>query len=260
MPWPSPSVATLALDVAASAGVAPELDALVASLPDDAHVREQTLAFLGHTTQEVDDALARRIGDACLMVAADTRVRFAVRTLPSAEADFLFEGADITRHLEGATEVSLFVVTLGLGIDRRLRLLASCDPLGQVVYDAAASAAVERLADAVEAWLRARIRERGFHPSWRFSPGYGDLPLAVQPRLLAAVGASRLCGVQLTDSYLMVPTKSVTAIIGVHEEPQEGLASTCGICDLRRFCTLRRRGVTCGNRGDVSDLGSGERN
>lgn len=228
-----------------AADVGPNLDALVASLAGDAHVREQTLSFLGHTTQEIDDALLRRIDEACAQVTADARARFAVRTFAPEELGFLFEGDDIARHLAGAREVSLFVVTLGLGVDRTLRLLASCDPLGQVVYDAAASAAVERLADAVEAWLRARIRERGLHPSWRFSPGYGDLPLSVQPRLLAAVDATRLCGVTLTDSYLMVPTKSVSAIVGAHTEPQPGIADSCAICALSGVCGMRSRGVTC---------------
>lgn len=232
-------------DAHAGAGPAPDLDALVATLAADAHVREQALAFLGHTDQEVGDTLARRIDEACSMVTGDARPSFAVRTLAPAEAGFLLEGADIARHLEGAIEVSLFVVTLGLGIDRRLRLLGSTDPLGQVVYDATASAAVERLADGVEAWLRARMRGRGLHPSWRFSPGYGDLPLAVQPRLLAAVDAWRLCGVHLTDSYLMVPTKSVSAIVGAHERPQPGIADSCAICSLAGVCQMRSRGVTC---------------
>lgn len=245
MPWPSLSVAILARDAAIGEDLAPDLDALVASLVSDVRVREQTLVFLGHTTQEVDDALAQRIDEACAMVVSDARARFCVRTLAVTEADFLLEGDDIAHHLEGAVEVSLFVVTLGLGIDRRLRLLASLDPLGQVVYDAMASAAVERLADGVEAWLRARVRGRGLHPSWRFSPGYGDLPLAVQPRLLAAVDAWRLCGVHLTDSYLMIPTKSVSAIVGAHEKPQPGIAGSCGICSLAGACQMRSRGVTC---------------
>jgi hypothetical protein len=223
----------------------PNLGALIASLAADDHVREQALVFLGHTTQEVDDALYRRIDDACSQVSADARACFAVRNLAPHEATFLMRGDDIVRHLDGAREVSLFVVTLGLAVDRRLRLLSSVDPVGQVVYDAVASAAVERLADAVEAWLRARIRGRGLHPSWRFSPGYGDLPLSVQPQLLAAVDATRLCGVTLTSSYLMVPTKSVSAIVGAHEVPQPGIADSCALCALVEVCGMRLRGVTC---------------
>ena len=222
----------------------------MASLEGDACVREQALGFLGHTTQDIDATLARRIDDAVSMVAGDARAHFAMRTLAPTEARFLFEGADIARHLNGVVEVSIFVVTLGIAVDRRLRLLASCDPLSQVVYDATASAAVEHLADAVEAWLRARIRKRGLYPSWRFSPGYGDLPLAVQPSLIAATDATRLCGITLTDSYLMVPTKSVSAIVGAHEMPQPGIAESCTICSLANACQMRSRGTTC--RGGVS--------
>ena len=49
----------------------------------------------------------------------------------------------------------------------------------------------------------------------RFSPGYGDLPLSVQPAFLAALDATRRLGITLTSSFLMVPTKSVTAFVGV---------------------------------------------
>ena len=50
----------------------------------------------------------------------------------------------------------------------------------------------------------------------RFSPGYGDLPLDVQRPLFAALDVPRKIGVSLTDSLLMAPSKSVSAIIGIH--------------------------------------------
>ncbi|MBR3258643.1 MAG: vitamin B12 dependent methionine synthase, partial [Eggerthellaceae bacterium] len=46
-------------------------------------------------------------------------------------------------------------------------------------------------------------------------PGYGDLPLEVQPDLLGLLDASRRLGITLSDSLLMSPTKSVTAIVGL---------------------------------------------
>ncbi|HQE70821.1 MAG TPA: hypothetical protein PK071_06860, partial [Atopobiaceae bacterium] len=52
-----------------------------------------------------------------------------------------------------------------------------------------------------------------------FSPGYGDLPLAVQPVLLSSVDAQRRLGISLTDTLLMVPTKSITAVTGIFKTP-----------------------------------------
>jgi len=114
-----------------------------------------------------------------------------------------------------------------------------------VIFDSAATALVERAADAANARARAYAAKQGSFTSWRFSPGYGDLPLAVQRDFLAALDATRQLGITLTPSNLMVPTKSVTAIVGVHPDPQPGLESSCAVCSLAEFCTIRQTGRTC---------------
>ena len=49
----------------------------------------------------------------------------------------------------------------------------------------------------------------------RDSPGYGDFPLEAQREILVILDTPRKIGVSLTDSLLMVPSKSVSAVIGV---------------------------------------------
>lgn len=56
----------------------------------------------------------------------------------------------------------------------------------------------------------------------RFSPGYGDLPLSLQPAMLRLTGADRMLGVQAGPSFLMTPMKSVTAVVGLAPENVEG--------------------------------------
>jgi riboflavin kinase/FMN adenylyltransferase len=75
--------------------------------------------------------------------------------------------------------------------------------------------------------------------------GGGDLPLEVQPVFLQSLDASRRLGITLTTSNLMVPTKSVTAFVGIHDGPQVGVAASCDMCSLADTCALRARGVTC---------------
>ena len=52
----------------------------------------------------------------------------------------------------------------------------------------------------------------------RYSPGYGDYPLSEQQRLLTILDAPRTVGVSLTDTLVMAPSKSVSAVIGVKME------------------------------------------
>ena len=207
--------------------------------------REEVLRYLGYGNQPVTDELMRRldeVGRECVRIARPASV---VRSFPADALPLDLPGQNIADHLRDAVEVVLFAVTLGLGVDRELTRLSHVDALAQVIFDATATALVERAVDREESRIRARAAERGLFCSWRFSPGYGDLPLDVQPAFLRAIDAGRRLGITLTPSYLMVPTKSVTAIVGLHRTPQPGLASSCSVCQLAEFCELRVSGRRC---------------
>lgn len=217
--------------------------------------RREVLRYLGYRGQEMEGDLDRRIDavcDRCLQIA---RPRATIAVYPVAQAGtdevrldgcaLKLTGTDIAEHLHDATQVALFAATLGADIDRELRRLSLTDALEQVIFDAAATALVERAADAANARIRAYAADAGMFCSWRFSPGYGNLPLSVQWDFLAALDATRQLGITLTPSDLMVPTKSVTAVVGIHPAPQPGLESSCSICSLAEFCTLRQTGRTC---------------
>ncbi len=112
-----------------------------------------------------------------------------------------------------------------------------------VILDACGSAWVEAGCDEAERELKERLSPR--YLTDRFSPGYGDLPLAVQPAMLGALNAERRLGVHLTESLLMTPSKSVTAVLGVSDEPQPARVRGCGYCAMRETCDYRKGGTTC---------------
>ena len=217
--------------------------------------RQEVLRYLGYHGQELSDELYGRIDSvtaSCLEI-AKPRATIAVYPVQDVRADEVLldsctlrlTGSDIAGHLYDATQVALFAATLGHGVDRELRRLSLTDALGQVIFDSVATALVERAADAANAHIRAYAASLGAFTSWRFSPGYGDLPLAIQGDFLRAIDAGRQLGITLTPSNLMVPTKSVTAVVGIHPTPQPGLESSCSICSLAEFCTIRATGRTC---------------
>ena len=217
--------------------------------------RAEVMRYLGYDGQEVTPELEARMDELVARCIALARPRATLASYPVAARDedavslagctLRLTGHDMATHLADATEVVLFAATLGADIDRELRRLSLTDPLGQVIFDAAATALIERAADAANAHARAYAAAQGAFTSWRFSPGYGDLPLDVQPTFLAALDATRQLGITLTPSCLMVPTKSVTAVVGIHPTPQPGLESSCSVCSLADFCTIRHNGRTC---------------
>ncbi len=160
-----------------------------------------------------------------------------------AGSHLLLTGADIRRHLEGCSHAILFCATLSASVDARIRLAQQTDLLAGVMTDAMASAAVEQVCDAAEREILQDFGE--FHATWRFSPGYGDLPLTLQQPFLEVLDAARRIGVCVSDSGILIPRKSVTAIIGLSNTPLPRQKRGCAICNLSPTCPYRAKGEHC---------------
>ena len=100
------------------------------------------------------------------------------------------------------------------GCGRVIARAQSGAPARALLLQAIGAERIEALADAVAADARADAAQRGLAVRPRFSPGYGDLPLALQREIFAALDCPRRIGLTLGGSLLMTPTKSVTALIG----------------------------------------------
>lgn len=79
----------------------------------------------------------------------------------------------------------------------------------------------------------------------RYSPGYGDWPIGVQPRIAALLDTPRRIGLCVTGTCLMLPRKSITAALGLSRTPVTGRRAGCAHCALRDKCEYRKRGETC---------------
>ena len=151
-------------------------------------------------------------------------------------------GQMAARMLAECPQSAVLVCTLGAEFDRWMRQLSVRDMARAVMLDALGSVYVETGCDAAEDAIRARFPRK--HLTDRFSPGYGDLPLDVQPRLLAFAGANRI-GVAVTDTLMMTPQKSVSAIVGIADAPQPARVRGCAHCALNKTCPYRKAGTTC---------------
>lgn len=153
-------------------------------------------------------------------------------------------GSTALEMLAGCDQAVLLACTLGARFDAKLLAIQARDMAKAVIYDALGSAFVEAGCDQAERDIAARFPD--LFLTDRFSPGYGDLPLDIQPALCAALDAGRRLGVTVTPSLLMNPVKSVTAVIGLSDAPQPARVRGCGACNLRETCQFRKEGKTCG--------------
>ena len=146
------------------------------------------------------------------------------------------DSRDLAALLEGCGMVALLGVTLGPQADTLIRRSEKLEMSRAVVLDACASALAEAQAEDCQ---REAEAASGLRAVGRFSPGYGDLPLEFQREFLQILETPKKIGVTLTDSLLMMPSKSVTAIIGISREDSHCIRQGCESC-AHTDCAYRR--------------------
>ena len=105
---------------------------------------------------------------------------------------------------------------------------------------------IEVLCDTIDAQFREEYKKQGLFLTTRYSPGYGDLPIGIQRDFIRLLDTVRRIGLNVSDSGIMIPRKSVTAIIGISETEKKQEKLGCKGCNLVKACRFLRRGVTCG--------------
>lgn len=212
---------------------------------------DEVLRYLG-AGRGAPDSLRREAEKMAERLTAAMRPRYTYKVFSLIrEGDsFLLPGSGVTltgnsarTMLAQCDRAVLLACTLGTSFDALLRAEQARDMAGAVILDACGGAWVEAGCDEAERELREKLP--GVYLTDRFSPGYGDLPLELQPAICAALDAQRRLGVHVTKSLLINPVKSVTAVIGISDRPQMARIRGCAFCSMNKTCTLRKGGKSC---------------
>ena len=156
----------------------------------------------------------------------------------------VLKGDAIREHLAGCCKVVLMAATLSAHADRVIRRYEATDMTRAVMADFLASAAVEQVCDAAEESIGDEFSS--YYRTWRFSPGYGDLPLDIQGSFLDVLQAQKRIGLNATENNILTPRKSVTAVIGLSENEIQKGRQGCSACNMKDVCQFRKRGNHCG--------------
>ena len=159
------------------------------------------------------DGYVQRMLKECTPKACFVRVPVSVDESGAAFPFGRVESRDLAKNLCGCSEAFVFAVTLGHGCERFLSKVSHLSAADFFVYDAIGSSLAESVCDEAE-----RIIKGSLECKPRFSPGYGDFPLENQREVLSYLGAEKHLGITLTESKLMIPQKSITAILAVNQE------------------------------------------
>ncbi|OON89739.1 vitamin B12 dependent-methionine synthase activation domain-containing protein [Pyramidobacter sp. C12-8] len=149
---------------------------------------------------------------------------------------------DLSRLFKNCRSCVVMAVTLGPEVDRRTQLLGRGSMSRALCLDACASVRADSLCDEIEDEVGETLRE-GEYLTRRFSPGYGDVPMQFSGDLLRLVDAERRIGLTMTRQGMMIPIKSVTALIGISSVPERRRRG-CDDCSFAA-CQYRREGGFC---------------
>lgn len=206
------------------------------------NVKKEALRYLGYRGSEPDAATTGLLEKAYTELSGAVSPHYCCKLCEMSDAVTLLKGNDIAGHLAHSSRVIFFAATLGSAADKSIRTAEIRNMAYALILDALASAMIEEFCDTAEKEMHEKLG--GFF-TWRFSPGYGDYPIEVQPDIIRFLNADKQIGLTVTDSNILIPRKSVTAVIGVSDAEQEKGVRGCATCSMRDRCSFRAGGTTC---------------
>lgn len=209
--------------------------------------RKEIYRYLGYHGTPPDD-ITKNLVESCILELENKitpRNLYQVFDLKCSEQNFLeFAGLHVTsqnlkKNLEGCSRIVLFAATLGISVDLLIKKYSKIKISHAVVLQAVATAMIEEYCDLCQENIRIEQEKQGFFLRPRFSPGYGDFSLEHQKDFVRILDCAKKIGLTLTDSLILIPSKSVTAVIGLSSVSQECKKKGCEDCG-KSNCQFRK--------------------
>ncbi|SHJ23256.1 vitamin B12 dependent-methionine synthase activation domain-containing protein [Hespellia stercorisuis] len=208
---------------------------------------KETIRYLGYGNHAVDSTTIAMISDSFRNLESVANCKSIYRIFDLHETDENYykigtvhlESRNLSKNLKGCHRVVLFGATLGAEVDRLLTRKALMSMAEVVVLQAAAAAMLEEYCDECQEEIRVSLEREGEYIRPRFSPGYGDFDIHYQRPLMQMLDCAKKIGLTMTDSFMMSPTKSVTALIGVSSTQENCHKKGCEVCG-KKDCIYRR--------------------
>lgn len=214
------------------------------------------LTFLGYQNQNLNDSILNMI-NSCKEESITLVNEKFVYGIYNIEIDknndikllntnVILSGESIKRHLKDCNKVILFACTLGIDIEKKIRLYEKIELTKSIILDACASLLVESLCDDIEKIIKKDLI-KDYNYTLRFSPGYGDLDIRLQKGIIRLLDANKKIGLTCSSNFILIPRKSVTAIIGISNKDIKSEYNICDSCRARSNCMYKRNNKKCIN-------------
>ncbi len=207
---------------------------LITAKPEEIEIADKAIEeYLGYYGAKTDPVIQTLIEECrkefmqCVEYKACVVKTDVVKSSDCVDLGFLkTESKSLCGNLKNCDCAFVFAATTGAAVQRLIAKNSVVSALKGMVTDCIGSAAIESFCDYVNRSLGDTDYLRP-----RFSPGYGDLSLTCQQTLLDFLEAKKTIGLALTESGMLTPVKSVTALIGIGNDKNKCTGKNCMVCN-----------------------------
>ena len=208
--------------------------------------KKEVLRYLGYGTNSADENIDKIIDECVDLLKNNAREDYIYEIFDISlcenvvvDGGLILLGNDIKKHLADCERVAILGATLGREVDVLLRRYSKTEASRAIILHACATALIEDVCDTAEAEIKKKASANGFYITTRYSPGYGDLPIEHQAQIINILKCDKKIGLTATENSLLVPSKSVTAIIGFAKQQPE-CNKGCKFCSNYSTCKFKK--------------------
>ena len=223
--------------------------------------KKKVLRYLQYKNQNISDNLLKVIEQSIEETKSIINPRFVLRTypikkvnLPNEKNQIILNGVNLTLKSDDlynllleCDECILMSATLGLEMEKEIRRLTYTDLTKGIIIDSCATTAIEEVCDIVQDHIAKKLLKEDKYITYRYSPGYGDLSIENNVGINNILNSQKEIGLTVTNSGIMIPRKSVVALIGVSSKNTVNSKRSCENCNNKHNCNYKKEGHSCGN-------------
>lgn len=220
--------------------------------------KSEVLRYLGYDGQCIDENLNQKINQCIdetkenidlkyVYEVYDIKNNIKSHLVEFKNSNLKIQSKDVSKLLRDCDKCILMSVTLGFNIEKKIRTYSYKNLTKGIIIDSCATTSIEEACDIIQDNILQDVSKENKTLTMRYSPGYGDLDIRVNKDILNILNAQRKIGITVTDTGIMIPRKSVVALIGISNKKEES-KKTCENCSNRANCEFRRKADSCGNK------------
>lgn len=224
--------------------------------------KNEVLRYLEYNGQYIDEKLDHTI-DECIKITKqkiNPRYTLGVYSILKEKIDDSYQikfkdsnvsikSKDLYKLLGGCSQCILLSTTLGIDIEKQIKINSYSNLTKSIIIDACATTAIEEFCDILQSNIEDELRKEGKYITNRYSPGYGDLPIDINEDIINLLNTSNKIGLTITKDKIMIPRKSVVAIIGISENKSTYKQKSCLECSNYNTCKYKKGDDNYGCKG-----------